>query len=163
MKMKRVPQAAAMVAAAIQRLMLHDPAVVAASHVGSSRYREDYNDLDIAVLLHEGIDVQAWADNYKAQGYTSCSHYADGGTDDEWTALRSSDLNLIAMTSVARYHKTLLADEVCKALDLKAKVDRIKVYHVVRDGASAEEAAVSSSLAMLRQPARVIYAEPWGL
>lgn len=60
--------------------------------------------------------------------------------DDKWCAIRRGALNLIITRDPEWFEGAATANEVCVALDLKSKEDRVMVYRVVRDGYSASEA-----------------------
>lgn len=64
----------------------------------------------------------------------------DEQEDSVWGSLRRGDVNLIVTVKPEWYEGAALANEVCVALGLKEKADRIVTYRVVRDGQSAEVA-----------------------
>lgn len=59
------------------------------------------------------------------------------GENDTWGTLRRANVNLIVTIDPEWYARALVANEVCVALSLQSKADRIVVYRVVRDGMTA--------------------------
>lgn len=102
--------------------------------VGSAVYAHDPKDVDFLVLV-EGDDISDVLDEF--DGYSPCGEYDDDGS---WAAIRSGDINLIVTVDPEWYERAALANEVCHALRLQDKKDRIIAYRVIRDGLSAEKA-----------------------
>jgi hypothetical protein len=121
------------------------PAVQKFQMVGSACYHPEPKDVDFLVLV-EGApgffgDIED-CDGAKflfGSGWETCSGEYDD-MDDKWGALRKGYVNLIVTIDPAWYERAKLANEVCCALKLMDKGDRIVAYRVIRDGYSAEVA-----------------------
>jgi hypothetical protein len=119
--------------------------------VGSARYLDEAKDLDFLVLA-EGHAFMAltnangdWDDDHQSvrwmfgSDWTLCGGEYDDQTD-KWGAIRNGNVNLIVTVERDWYDRMKVASEVCTALKLADKGDRIVVHRVIRDGYSAEEA-----------------------
>ena len=109
--------------------------------VGSALYMpaEKIGDVDFVVLLAAGNDALQYIDDtIKDAGWEWCGEYDTQG--GEWGAIRSGPVNLIVTHSREFFDGFRAAAEVCKALRLGSKLDRMIVHRVVRDGLSADEA-----------------------
>jgi hypothetical protein len=72
-------------------------------------------------------------------GWITCGGEYDD-QDDKWGAIRKDNVNLIVTVDPAWYERAKLANEVCYALRLQDKGDRVVVYRVVRDGYDQQQA-----------------------
>lgn len=116
--------------------------------VGSAIYHPEPKDVDFLVYIEQTPDpdlgYDALAARFLLDGpywYTLANEYDD--QTGQWCALRSStfkDINLILTVDKGWYDRAKLANEVCHALKLMDKGDRVVVYRVVRDGDNAEMA-----------------------
>lgn len=107
--------------------------------VGSATYLPYPNDIDFAVLLTEGanaIDYVGALSRDKFE-WELCGDY--DGVDGKWHAVRKGNLNLIITHDPKFFTGFKIAMEVCKALRLVHKMDRIAVCQIVRDGRMASE------------------------
>jgi hypothetical protein len=119
--------------------------------VGSATFCEEANDLDIIVLA-DAPGFLCAPDEVDGGDYVSrCARWMFGcgwdvpatrydGENDQWGTLRKGNVNLIVTISPKFYDGMKLASEVCTALKLKDKGDRVVVHRIVRDGFSAEAA-----------------------
>ncbi len=114
------------------------PEVEKYSIVGSSLYLPNPNDVDFCVLLRAGRDPCLYASQLAADGWGHCGEYDE--QDGRWCAIRRGYLNLMLTNDPKWFDGYVLAMEVCEALNLQDKADRIVVCRVVRDGYNATEA-----------------------
>lgn len=63
-----------------------------------------------------------------------------------WTSYRDGDVNYLVTNDASFYHRSLAAAEVCKALRLENKGQRVAVYRMVRDGLKADNPEVTRHL-----------------
>lgn len=113
------------------------PLVLDHALIGSAMYMPDANDVDFAVLIdpkHNAID---YATSMHEDGWGQCGEY--DGVGGIWAAVRRGNLNLMVTHDPRFFADYKTAMEVCKALKLKHKEDRIAVCQIVRDGMKAEE------------------------
>lgn len=115
-----------------------NPKVVDFCVAGSALYHPEPKDLDFLVLC-EGDNFTTDARWAFGSEFALCGvEYDDQGT--QWGALRAGEVNLIVTVDPEWYKRAKLANEVCAALKLLDKGDRIVTYRVIRDGYNAEEA-----------------------
>lgn len=117
-------------AAIVQRLMALG--ATRETPVGSSYILGKGADIDVLVLV-PAVDTYGAA--LVAEGWLR-----DGTTDypSEWASFRKGEVNAILTADAGWYDRFALAAEVCKALKLADKADRITVHAVIRDGKTAE-------------------------
>lgn len=144
--MKSLPQAIAEGAAFVASL----PGVEKFSLIGSAMYlpADQVADVDYAVLLAPSMDkglVEQFCqvELNEKHGFEHCSDY---DIDGSWRAMRRGDLNLMVTSDAAWFERYLTAMEVCKALRLTKKDDRILVCMIVRDGRTADQVAPTEDL-----------------
>jgi hypothetical protein len=108
--------------------------------IGSAAYLPDANDVDFAVLI-DAADGAADAINYTGQmqndGWGNCGEY--DGVGGIWAAVRRENLNLMVTHDQQFFDDYKRAMEVCKALRLRHKEDRVAVCQIVRDRKPADE------------------------
>lgn len=114
--------------------------------VGSAIYHPEPKDLDFLVLTKhasfiggttgDGNGAARWA--FGEEWLTIGGRYDD--QTDKWGSIRKDDVNLIVTVDPEWFKRAKLANEVCAALKLMDKGDRIVTYRVIRDGYSAEQA-----------------------
>lgn len=105
--------------------------------VGSAPIVNNPEDVDFAVLLNQGYDSAIiGARLIDKRGFKACSQY-DQMDDSSWFSVRRDNLNLMLTHDVTFYDKFVTAMEVCKALSLVHKTDRVAVCAIVRDGKRA--------------------------
>lgn len=123
----------------VSQMLAQHPKVRKFQLVGSSLIDEETaKDLDVLVLV-EGtafLTDARWA--FGPEWDTVGGRYDD--QTDQWGSVRKGVVNLIVTVDPAWYDRAALANEVCVALKLKDKGDRIVTYRVVRDGYSADDA-----------------------
>lgn len=104
--------------------------------VGSTYTLGHGRDIDFAVLI-PGTDIDTrpmWIDaEWQREG-------SDAYEGNVFASYRKDDINLIVMTDETVYRKYLAAMEVCKALKLQTRRERVIVCRIVRDGMDAEQA-----------------------
>ena len=104
----------------------------------------EVHDIDFAVLLAPGQDAIEYSMALHEAGWGVCGDYdATGGT---WTAIRRGLLNLMITHDPKFFAGYKTAMEVCKALNLQHKEDRIAVCQIVRDGKKATEVITYAQL-----------------
>lgn len=116
------------------------PEVAEFSLIGSAMYlpAEACGDVDFAVLLGDGANaVASITDLILNHGFQPCGEQYEAATP-AWGAVRRENLNLIVTHDKAFYEGYRLAMEVCKALRLTDKQQRIAVCRVVRDRIPAD-------------------------
>lgn len=121
--------------------------------IGSASYLpEQAEDIDFAVLLKTyGPEIHEFVHDRVAEGWHNCGgDYDTNG--QEWCAIRKGKLNLMLTQSMDFFAGYLRATEVCKALNLTKKDDRILVCSIVRDRLSAD--AALARLAALKNKAK---------
>lgn len=139
----------------VSRMLAYHPRVKNFQLVGSSLIDEDTaKDLDVLVLTDHaafmsgsedaGDGVTMSCDDHSARWAFGTEWSVIGGRyddqTDKWGSLRSGDVNLIVTVDPEWYSRAVIANEVCCALKLLDKGDRIVVYRVIRDGYNAEQA-----------------------
>lgn len=96
-------------------------------------------DVDFLVLIHGCCYLQRNAHRlFRDFEPDLTMHYAGMGT--EFCSLRKGDVNLIVTDDPVWYARQATANRVCIALRLVDKADRLKVFAIVRDDASVEDA-----------------------
>jgi hypothetical protein len=117
---------------------------LASEQVGSSYVLGAGMDLDMVVHV-EDIDTAAMC--LDEVGYTCNSKDYEGSTDN-FKCLRSGLVNVTLVSSERWFHNFVLSSEVCKALRLSEKWQRVAVHRVIMDEEDAETAvAVAKALA----------------
>ena len=112
------------------------PNVLGHALIGSAMYMEDAKDIDFAILI-EG-DAMDYTSKLHDSGWGLCGEY-DNAVGD-WAAVRKGNINFMVTHSPKFFQDYKTAMEVCKALKLTDKEDRIMVCRIVRDGFSADAA-----------------------
>ena len=112
--------------------------------IGSASYMPDASDVDFAVLIDKGCDAIVYVEKMALSGWGKCGDYdGAGGT---WAAVRREHLNLMVTHDPKFFVGYKMAMEVCKALRLVHKQDRIAVCQIVRDGKTASEVLTHAML-----------------
>lgn len=114
-----------------------DGTIVRYQMVGSTYTLGAGRDLDYAVLVptdHYKTQQPAWL---KGRWVREGAEHYEG---DTFVSFRQDDLNIIVMHDPEFYAKYLTAMEVCKALRLQTRRERVIVCRIVRDGMPAKEA-----------------------
>lgn len=119
--------------------------------IGSASYLPDANDVDFAVLIDDFDSGGAvdYASKLVMDGWGNCGEY--DGVGGIWAAVRRENLNLMVTHDTKFFADYKTAMEVCKALHLTNKQDRIAVCQIVRDGKKADEVLTHAKL----------YGSPW--
>ena len=123
------------------------PDVICFSLIGSAMYLEDANDVDFVVLT-EWRKASSLACELINKGWSPCSNYevSDDTKVGQFEAVRLGNLNLIITYDLKFYTDYKTAMEVCKALRLIHREDRVAVCQIVRDGRSANEVSTYNEL-----------------
>lgn len=108
------------------------------SLIGSALYMPDANDVDFAVRIDPSMNAVDFASKLHNDGWGNCGEY--DGVGGIWAAIRRENLNLMVTHDADFYAGYVTAMEVCKALGLRNKHERIAVCQIVRDKKTAEEA-----------------------
>lgn len=132
------------------RQLLHThPGVQRYRLVGSAVYCEDAKDVDILVLTqpeHTEFIGSTDAPNparwmFGSEWELCVGEYDD--MDDKWGAIRKGPVNLIVTVDPDWFDRACTASDVCVALNLTRKRDRLLVWRIVRDGMNPLSAEVS--------------------
>lgn len=122
------------------------PNVIDSALIGSAYYLPNPTDIDIAILVDSPNIWTYEYDNFIAsgvpnEGWHRCSEYdkPERGIQPTWTSVRRGNLNFMMTVSKEFFDGYVTAMEVCKALNLTEKTDRIKVCQIVRDKKKASE------------------------
>jgi hypothetical protein len=118
------------------------------SIVGSAVYMPDPKDVDIAVLLSEGSRLSDFCTMISAskgsllqgRGWDYCGEQYEFQQQDKWQAMRKGNINLLITVDKEWYVDACTASDVCAALNLQSKGDRVRVHRVVRERMSWESA-----------------------
>lgn len=113
------------------------PAVKDFALIGSATYCADPHDVDFAVLIDPAENAVDYTTRMQQDGWGNCGEY--DGVGGIWAAVRREHLNLMVTHCPTFFDRYKAAMEVCKALRLEHKEDRIAVCQIVRDGKKAEE------------------------
>ncbi len=113
------------------------PDVLDFALIGSASYLPDAADVDFAVLIDPRLNAMDYTSMLIKDGWCSCGDY--NNIDSIWDAVRRENLNLIVTHDPKFFTDFKTTMEVCKALHLTHKRDRIAVCHIVRDGMKADE------------------------
>lgn len=121
--------------------------------VGSAVYREDPRDVDFLVLVKPDVGVQEFCrrvsdDRGKisldplpyGKGWAYCGDQYENSVKDGWMTMRKGNVNLIVTEDKEWYDDCYTASEVCAALGLERKSDRVRVHRVIRDRMPWEQA-----------------------
>lgn len=116
------------------------PKVAAYSLIGSAMYlpAEACNDVDFLVLVSDGEYLEAVSNLIQTHGFQPCGEQYECATGT-WGAARRGNLNLIVTHDQTFYDGYRLAMEVCKALRLTNKADRVAACKVIRDRMPADK------------------------
>ena len=115
------------------------PHVLDSALIGSAMYlpEDQVHDVDFAVLVYPNQHAIDYTQKLCDEGWGRCGEYdGQGGT---WAAIRRDNLNLMVSHDPELFKGYKIAMEVCKALNLQHKEDRIAVCAIVRDGKKADE------------------------
>lgn len=125
------------------------PSVLDFALIGSASYLPEAGDVDFAVLIDPAINAVDYASQMVTDGWGNCGEY--DGVGGIWAAVRRENLNLMVTHDPKFFTDYKTAMEVCKALNLTHKQDRIAVCQIVRDGKKADEVMTHAEL----------YGNPW--
>ena len=118
--------------------------VLSYSLIGSATYMPDAADVDFAVLIEPTENAVDYTGLMEKDGWGRCGEY--DGQHGTWAAIRRENLNLMVSHDPKFFADYKTAMQVCKALRLKHKQDRIAVCQIVRDGKTADEVMTSGRL-----------------
>ena len=113
------------------------PGVLDFALIGSAMYMREANDVDFAVLIDPSRNAVDYAMGMHSEGWWQCGDY--DGVGGIWAAVRRENINLMVSHDPKFFADYKTAMEVCKAMKLKHKEDRIAVCQIVRDGKKAED------------------------
>ena len=111
------------------------PQVAYASLVGSTAVLGEGADVDLLVMLEQGVKHKGW--KAREESIPCLDNTYEGSGD--FSASRAGVFNYIVVDDQELYSGWLAAGEVCKYLQLKDKAQRIAVHRIVRDGLDADE------------------------
>lgn len=116
------------------------PTVAEFSLIGSAMYlpAEQCGDVDFVVLVQNENYLERVTNLIMNHGFQPCGEQYECATGT-WGAVRRGNINLIVTHDKAFYDGYKLAMEVCKALRLTNKRDRIAACKVVRDRLPADK------------------------
>lgn len=117
--------------------------------IGTALWAPNPNDIDVLVLVPESYDMHVATNTLLLQGFEMCSKY-DAHSNAQTTdvlIVRRDRLNLIITRDAQHFDNFRRAMEVCAALRLERKVDRVTVCKIVRDGYDAREARSAAEAA----------------
>lgn len=123
--------------AAGRELIAKLPAVKDFALIGSASYRPDPHDVDFAILIDPAHNAVEYCTTLINDGWGNCGDY--DGVGGIWAAVRRENLNLMVSHDPVFFERYKVAMEVCKALRLEHKEDRVAVCAIVRDGKTAEQ------------------------
>lgn len=129
----QVDDAASDISAALNEMF------VRCDHVGSSYIVGEGADLDLVVLVTPGYLDEACI-KLRDAGYAFTGAEDCSGAEDEFRTFRKGDVNVMLSDEDKWYDAFLTAAEVCKALQLREKWQRIAVHRVIMDNEDAETA-----------------------
>ena len=125
------------------------PSVLDFALIGSAMYLPHANDVDFLVLIAPSLNAVDYSAQMCGEGWGNCGEY--DGVSGIWAAVRRENLNLMITHDPKFFTDYKTAMEVCKALYLTHKEDRIAVCQIVRDGKKADEVITHAKL----------YGAPW--
>lgn len=114
------------------------PGVAEFSLIGSSMYLPDAQDIDYLLLVNDGRVGCDYAADLTNTGFQPCGEYDTA--QGHWCAVRRDRLNIVITSDPEFYQRFKRAMEVCKALRLTNKDERVAVCRIVRDGWDADAA-----------------------
>jgi hypothetical protein len=121
------------------------PHVLDFALIGSASYLPNASDVDFAVLIdHQAANAVDYTVRMANDGWGTCGEY--DGVGGIWGAVRRENLNLMVTHDPKFFADYKTAMEVCKALHLTHKEDRIAVCQIVRDGKKAEDVTTHARL-----------------
>lgn len=118
------------------------PYIVNHALIGSAAYLPNPADVDFALLIAPNIKAFDYLDGLIAGGWQACSDYDT--QHGAWGAVRSGNINLMVTHDPVFFDRYKTAMEVCKALRLERKDQRIAVCQIVRDGRTADEVILAN-------------------
>lgn len=121
------------------------PGVLDFELIGSATYIPEPSDVDFAVMLSANEDAMEYATQLCSVGWDICGDY--DAKDGKWCAVRRGDINFMLTHDFGFFERYKAAMEVCKALRLQHKQDRIAVCRIVRDGYKAGEVLTTAKQA----------------
>jgi hypothetical protein len=123
--------------------------------VGTAAYPDeagvDPKDIDFLVLCHgETVGMNDLIDTSLprhafGEGWDNGGSNALDAEGDQWGSIRRGDVNLILTTDAGWYDRSIKASDVCVALQLTEKFDRIVAYRVIRDGFEPADARIEAA------------------
>ena len=97
--------------------------------------------MDFAILIPEDESVTAYTSILEKDGWGKCGNYdTDNHEKVVWAAIRRDEVNFMVTNDRGFFERYKAAMQVCIALDLQTKKERIMVCKIVRDGMSAKQA-----------------------
>lgn len=111
------------------------PNVIDSALIGSAMYLPNPADIDFLVLIED--NAMNRAKDMEGDGWGKCGEY--DSEEGVWCAIRRKEVNLILTHDPGRFARFKTSMEVCKALHLEHKEDRIAVCQIVRDGKTADD------------------------
>lgn len=112
----------------------------AADQVGSSYILGKGMDLDIVVCLHSDAPLMQAEGLLTALGYEPTSDGSGDSEDDNFRCFRHAEVNVMLTADEDWYWNFVKSAEVCKALGLTSKWQRVAVHRVLMDDEDADKA-----------------------
>lgn len=106
--------------------------------VGSAMYMQNPNDVDYLILLKPATDPNYIAKELEIRENWVISKI-ESPDSPKFISIRNGNLNFLITTDREYYYGFVRAMEVCLALKLECKADRIKVCRIIRDGKMAND------------------------
>lgn len=115
-------------------MRLMDMGICGIALVGSTYILGQGADVDVLVRV---ADMKSFAQRLEAEGWIreGNASYPVG----DFISMRKDDFNLLLVEEEKYFNAWKLAAEVCKALKLHFKDDRVLVHRVVRDGETVDQ------------------------
>jgi hypothetical protein len=125
-----------------QQVVASLPGVLQSVIVGSAAYLPTANDVDFLLLIGGSESPTDYVERLEADGWEQCGEYE--GDESIWNATRLGNLNLLVTNNRQFYDGFKRALEVCKALRLTSRDDRVAVHQIVRDGLTAADVVTTA-------------------
>lgn len=125
------------VTAEAEALLRGMPEVLKFHLIGSAMYMPEPRDVDFVVLIDAAHNAVDFTTDLHHEEWGICGEYE--GEEGIWAAIRKGPINLIVTHDAPFYEKYVVGMEVCKALKLEHREDRVAVCQIVRDGMTADQ------------------------
>jgi hypothetical protein len=109
-----------------------------AEQVGSSYILGEGMDLDIVALIHRDVGISRAEELLSSADYGVSSDGSGAVEDDKFRCFRKGDVNVMLTADEDWFWNFVKSAEVCKALKLTEKWQRIAVHRVLMDDEDAD-------------------------